>query len=169
MRRLLAHWPLAAAIASALMLAAAHAFETFGHMAPCELCLKQRTVYWVALALGLVGYALARTLKRPLVSSLAALVLVPVFLWGAWLAAYHAGVEWHWWPGPRSCTGSDPATTAGISALLKGGAVRRPSCDVAAWRMLGVSMAGYNAVISLALTLLSLRATGSRRRGLDPA
>ncbi len=169
MRPVLIHWPLFAAIASALMLAAAHAFETFGHYPPCELCLKQRTVYWVALAVGLVGYAAVRLVKRPLVPSLAALVLVPIFLWGAWLAAYHAGVEWHWWPGPRACTGTAPATTSGIADLLKGGGVRRPACDVAAWRMLGISMAGYNTLISLALSLVSLRAVGARRRSLELA
>ncbi len=169
MRLLFRNWPLAAAIASVLMLAAAHAFQTFGHMAPCELCLKQRMVYWVALVVGLIGFVVSKTVKRPLASSLAALVLVPVFLWGAWLAAYHAGVEWHFWPGPRSCTGADPASGAGIAQILSGARIVRPSCDVAAWRLLGVSMAGYNAVISLALALLSLKAMASRRRGLDAA
>src|SRR5215469_13662187 len=55
---LLDHWPLAAACASAAMLAAAHAFETFGHLAPCHLCFYQRDVYWWALAVGVVGFAL---------------------------------------------------------------------------------------------------------------
>ena len=57
-------WPLIAALASLAMLAAAHAFETFGHLAPCDLCLKQRTVYWVAAALGLVGYGLGKDDER---------------------------------------------------------------------------------------------------------
>ena len=161
-------WPLLAALASAMMLGAAHAFQTFGHLFPCELCLKQREVYWVALAVGLIGFGLGRALKRPLIVTLSSLVLALVFLFGAGLAAYHAGVEWKWWPGPRACTGQAKASLAAVAALMNGARVAGPSCDVAAWRMLGVSMAGWNALISLALALVSFKAIGSRRRGLDP-
>ena len=162
-------WPLLAAIASALMLAAAHAFEAFGHLPPCELCLKQREVYWVALAVGLAGFALGRGLKRPLLLNLASLLLALIFLFGAGLAAYHAGVEWKWWPGPQACTGQGRATAAGIAALMNGARIAGPSCDVAAWRMAGLSMAGWNALISLVLMLISFQAIGrTRRRGLDP-
>ena len=133
-------WPLLAAVASALMLAGAHAFETFGHLPPCELCLKQRDVYWLALALGLAGFALGRGLKRPLILNLASLALGLVFLFGAGLAAYHAGVEWKWWPGPQACTGQARASIAAVTALMNGGRIRGPSCDVAAWRMAGLSM-----------------------------
>jgi disulfide bond formation protein DsbB len=96
----LAEWPVAALIASVAMLAAAHAFETFGKLAPCHLCLKQREVYWAAAGLGLVAVALSRTawadkVRRPL-----NLILALVFLFGAGLAVYHAGAEWKWWPGP---------------------------------------------------------------------
>ena len=162
-------WPLLAAIASALMLAVAHGFQTFGHLAPCELCLKQREVYWVALAVGLVGFALGRGLKRPLLINLSSLLLGLIFLYGAGLAGYHAGVEWKWWPGPQACTGQGRATVAAVTALLNGARITGPSCDVAAWRMLGISMAGWNAVVSLGLAVASIGAMGARRRGLDPA
>ena len=162
-------WPLLAAIASALMLAVAHGFQTFGHLAPCELCLKQREVYWVALAVGLVGFALGRGLKRPLLINLSSLLLGLIFLYGAGLAGYHAGVEWKWWPGPRACTGQGRATVAAVTALLNGARITGPSCDVAAWRMLGLSMAGWNALVSLGLAVVSVGAMGARRRGLDPA
>ena len=162
-------WPLLAAIASALMLAVAHGFQTFGHLAPCELCLKQREVYWVALAVGLVGFALGRGLKRPLLINLSSLLLGLIFLFGAGLAGYHAGVEWKWWPGPQACTGQGRATVAAVTALLNGARITGPSCDVAAWRMLGISMAGWNAVVSLGLAVASIGAMGARRRGLDPA
>ncbi len=162
-------WPLLAAIASALMLAVAHGFQTFGHLAPCELCLKQREVYWVALSVGLIGFALGRGLKRPLAINLTSLVLGLIFLFGAGLAAYHAGVEWKWWPGPQACTGQGRATVAAVTALLNGARITGPSCDVAAWRMLGLSMAGWNALASLGLALVSFAAMGARRRGLDPS
>jgi disulfide bond formation protein DsbB len=159
-------WPLLAAIVSAAMLATAHAFETFGHLAPCELCLKQREVYWVALAVGLVGFAAGRRLKTPLSISLPNLVLALVFLFGAGLAAYHAGVEWKWWPGPTSCTGSAAVSADAMAGLLSGAKVPLPACDQAAWRLLGVSMAGWNALVSLGLAAISFRALTGRRRGL---
>ena len=64
LRPFLARWPLVAALVSAAMLAIAHAFERFGGLAPCTLCLRQREVYWVALAVGLVGFALASAIHR---------------------------------------------------------------------------------------------------------
>ena len=155
----LADWPVAALIASMAMLAAAHAFETFGKLAPCTLCLKQREVYWAAAGLSLLAVALARTawserVRRPL-----NLLLALVFLYGAGLAAYHAGAEWKWWPGPTTCA-SGAAAAAGVSAdamagLMNGAKVNVPHCDVAAWVFAGLSMAGWNALISLGLAGLS--------------
>ena len=153
---LLKAWPLVGALASIAMLAIAHAFETFGHLVPCELCLKQREVYWVALAVGLVGFALGRALKRPLLINLSSLLLGLIFLYGAGLAGYHAGVEWKWWPGPQSCTSTGAGVdTAALADLLKGAQVKGPNCDKAAWRFVGISMAGWNALISLKLAILS--------------
>ena len=169
LRSLSPFWPLLAAVASAVMLGAAHAFESFGHLPPCELCLHQREVYWVALAVGLAGFGLGRALKNPLLVNLASLLLGVIFLFGAVLAAYHAGVEWKWWPGPQSCTGGGAVSADALAGLLKGDRIARPSCDQAAWRMLGVSMAGWNALVSLALAGISFKAMGARRRGLDPA
>ena len=122
-------WPLLAAVISLLALAGAHAAETFGHLAPCELCLKQRTVYWAAAAVGLAGYALGRGLKRPVLLSAASLLLGLIFLFGTGLAAYHAGVEWKFWPGPTSCTGSACSARCGMRTRwsCSGGCSRSPS------------------------------------------
>jgi disulfide bond formation protein DsbB len=149
-----AAWPAFAAAASALMLATAHAFETFGGYAPCNLCLRQREVYWAALAVAVVGMALA-ALKRPLLREALALSLGAIFLAGAVVAGFHAGVEWKWWPGPTTCTGIGGRVAASaLTDLLSGAKVHPPACDQAAWRLLGVSMAGYNAVISTGLAVL---------------
>lgn len=136
------------------MLGIAHAFETFGRLAPCELCLKERQVYWVATAVAAAGggLSLASSKARPWVC--AALGLI--FLGGAGLAAYHAGVEWKFWTGPASCSGGHvDITTADLTRLLRGGPIGAPACDKPAWVFLGVSMAGWNALISLALSGLS--------------
>jgi disulfide bond formation protein DsbB len=159
--RLATAWPILAAAGSLAMLATAHAFERFGGYAPCGLCLKQREVYWAALTVALVGYALVRA--RRLTPEVLALLLAAVFAAGAVVAAYHAGVEWKWWPGPTSCTGGAGLAVSGdLSDLLAGKRVRPPACDEAAWRMLGLSMAGYNALISLGLAVLGFTAAFAR-------
>ena len=149
-------WPLAAACASAAMLAAAHAFERFGGLSPCTLCYYQRDVYWWALGAGMIGFALMY-LRQPWLSRAADGVLALVFLVGAGIAAYHAGAEWKWWPGPTTCAGgAGTLTAAGMDAFLNGAKFAPPRCDEAAWRMLGLSMAGWNVLISLGLVGLSL-------------
>ena len=152
---LLDHWALAAACASAAMLAVAHAFETFGGMAPCHLCLYQRDVYWIALSVGIAGFALGY-MRLGWAGRMAGYLLALIFLVGAGVAAYHAGVEWKWWPGPTTCTGGGGAVSVGqLAAFMNGAKALPPQCDVAAWRMLGLSMAGYNTIVSLGLAVLS--------------
>ncbi len=160
---LLDHWPLAAACASAAMLAGAHAFETFGHLAPCHLCFYQRDVYWTALSVGVAGFVLGY-MRLLWIRRTADALLTLIFLVGTGVAAYHAGVEWKWWPGPASCTGGGSVNAGQLAAFLNGAKVSVPQCDQAAWRMFGISMAGYNAVISLGLTVLSAFAV---RKGRD--
>jgi disulfide bond formation protein DsbB len=94
-----------------------------------------------------------------------------IFLGEAALAAYHAGVEWRWWPGPASCTGGHGVVKpSDMLALLKGGRVTVVQCDQAAWRLLGLSMAGWNAAVALVLALASLFvAATSGTRGLRKA
>jgi disulfide bond formation protein DsbB len=158
---LLKNWPLCAVIASVAMLAAAHAFETFGGLAPCHLCLKAREVYWVALGVGAFGLALQRIAWASRTRITVLVLLTIVFAVGAGLGAFHAGVEWKWWPGPTTCTGgAGTAITADDMAAMLGGAlVKAPACDKAAWVFLGLSMAGWNCLISLGLAKLSALAT----------
>jgi disulfide bond formation protein DsbB len=148
-------WPALAALASVFMLATAHGFETFGGYPPCELCLKQREVYWLILWSG-VGLT-AATRLRPYMLRAACVLLAVLFLAECALAAYHAGVEWKWWPGPTSCTGAGArmVTAADMSSLLSGKPQHIIQCDVAAWRIIGLSMAGWNALAALTLTLIS--------------
>ena len=148
-----------AILASLAMLAAAHAFEEIGKMAPCALCLRQRDVYWAAMGMAVVG--LIWWQRRPANRYLVALnvMLGLVFLTGAIVASYHAGVEWKFWAGPAGCSGGGDIDISAIdlSKSLQG-PIATVSCSDAPWRMFGISMAGYNAAASLVFAVLSFLA-----------
>src|SRR4051812_46870062 len=91
---LLTRWRLAAALIAAAMLAIAHAFETFGGLAPCILCLKQREAYWWILGIAIGFMVLVRLPGGPRWREATCWVLAIGFLVGAGIAAYHAGAEW---------------------------------------------------------------------------
>lgn len=150
------YWPIWALVLSAAMLAGAHAFEIFGRYLPCPLCLRQREVYWTAIAVAIGGLALARFWQADRARITANLMLCLVFFVGAVVASFHAGVEWNLWPGPADCSngvgGPLPSSMGEIDFDRKFSTV---SCSDAAWRLFGISMAGYNAVISLALAIIS--------------
>lgn len=145
---------IAALAVSASLLAGAHFFEHVLKLAPCLLCLEQREVHWTALAVGIVAglWLFIRPSSR--CTAIGLLALAGIFAYSAWLGGFHAGVEWGFWPGPDECAGSVASTDVSGDDLL--GALSAPGpeappCTVAAWRFLGISMAGYNALISLGL------------------
>ena len=156
--RLLKLWPIAAAVISAAMLAIAHGFQTFGHLAPCHLCLQQREVYWVALGVGAVAAPAILLRVRWPAARIDSLILATVFAVGVYIAGFHAGAEWKWWPAPATCSSTGAVTAASLQALLSGAAAKAPACDQAPWRLLGLSMAGWNCLVSVALVGLSLTA-----------
>lgn len=164
LRFVLRQWPLCAAVVSVAMLAIAHAFEQFGGLDPCVLCLRQREVYWTALAIGIAGFVLQRVPGRPWLVRLSCVALAITFAVGVGVAAYHAGVEWKWWPGPQACAAAGGAASVGDNTAVFGGAakVRAPSCDEAVWIFLGLSMAGWNAAVSLVLAGFSVCAAMCR-------
>lgn len=162
---ILARWRLAALTASAAMLAIAHAFQTFGGLAPCTLCLRQREVYWVAAGVALAGYLIVRLPKGERWKAAFNGLLALIFAVGVGVAVYHAGAEWKWWPGPTACASGGPGgvSVGDLQALLDGAKFKPPACDEAPWVFLGLSMAGWNAAISLVLAGLSLMAVRHER------
>jgi len=154
--------------AFALLLAAgailtALGFEHLGGLQPCELCLAQRYAYYAGVPLIFLALV-ALSAAQPRASAVLFALVALAFLANAALGVYHAGVEWHFWPGPEACTGSQQLTTNAGNLLdaLKTTNVTR--CDQAAWRMFGLSFAGWNVIASLIITFLSLRAANDATR-----
>jgi disulfide bond formation protein DsbB len=118
---------------------------------PCPLCLDQRMAYYVAVPLAgllILGGSYGAS-RKVLMLGFAAIALV--MLWNTGLSAYHAGVEWKFWPGPTDCSGpiNSFGSTANLMKSLQN--IRIVRCDEAAWRFLGISLAGYDVLVSLAL------------------
>lgn len=145
---------------SALALAAVWYFQLVVGLAPCPLCLDQRLPYYATIPLGLLAFVAARTGRITLARVLLGVIgLAMVGNMG--LAIFHAGVEWKFWSGPTACTGA-PVMTGNILSALKG--ARVPRCDEAAWRLFGVSMAGWNALIAAGLAVVAFGGATTRRK-----
>jgi len=145
-------------LAAFALIAGALGFEYLGHLPPCEMCMWQRYPHFAAIILGIGGFLLLRVHVFPdsAASGIAVATALLIGISGL-IGVYHAGVEWHWWPGPQSCTGS--AFRASGTLDLNAPVVM---CDRAAWRLFGLSLAGYNAILSLALAAAGLAAASRR-------
>lgn len=148
--------------ASVATIAGALVFEHVLGLPPCDLCLTQRIPFYVAMPLAALVALLPARPRSERIAGYGLGLLAVLFVVSAALAAYHAGVEWHFWPGPSDCTGpiSGPASMNDFLKSLE--TVRVVRCDEAAWRFLGLSLAGWNVLISLAIAgvaALGMRAT----------
>ena len=148
-----------AAFAAAVVLAAALfmiigalVFEHVLGYQPCELCFLQRKPWYALIPLGFVLVIMAAGDNRGLLKAGLALALV-LLLVSAALGVWHAGIEWKWWKGPATCTASGTDFTLALPDLNR----RVVLCDEAPLRILGLSLAGWNAVISLAVALVVAR------------
>ena len=141
------------AVAGALTIAGAWFFELVIKLKPCPMCLEQRWPYYIGVPLALaVAFAAKRAPRMVVAGGLLALALL--MLWGAYMGAFHAGVEWKFWLGPQECSGAPELGPAG-GLLDRLQTINITRCDEAAWRFLGISLAGYNALISLALAAVA--------------
>ncbi len=147
---------LAILVASTAVLGAALASQYWGGLAPCELCLYQRWAYAAAIVLSLAGLVALRGLAaRRLLTALC----TAAFTGGGCIAFYHAGVEQGWFAGPGSCSGVglEARTVEDLRRILEAAPVVR--CDEIPWSLFGVSLAGYNFIVSAVLAVLGATAT----------
>ena len=142
---------LLATLGSVALLGGAFAFQYLGGMAPCQLCLWQRWPHAAAILIGLAGLATGRR-ELAWAGAIAALATTGIGI-------FHVGVEQKWWEGLASCTAGsitgistedllDP--TKDVAAVVR--------CDAIAWQMFGISMAGWNAIVSLVLAGIWIKA-----------
>ncbi len=117
-------------------------FEHVLNYQPCALCYEERIPYYILIAISAVALLTDRLIGKILIISLGVLML-----FSSLYGAYHAGVEWGFWAGPASCTGTSNITAEmDLLALVQD--VKIVPCDIANWRMFGLSFAGYNAIVS---------------------
>jgi disulfide bond formation protein DsbB len=114
--------------------------QYIGHLVPCEMCMWQRWPHLVAIILALAAIATRRTAGT---SRLFVLMAAVAILVSGGLGVYHAGVEYHWWQGPARCTGQHFTS---LEDLMKAPPVM---CDVPQWKLWNISLAGWNAIISI--------------------
>ena len=140
---------------SIALLAGAWAFQLIGGLAPCPMCLEQRWAYYTAIPVCLAIIALRTRSAATPIPRTAMVLCGLIILAGGILAGYHAGVEWKWWEGPTDCTGTGnfSSETSLLPDLSKPALV---PCDQAAWRLFGISLAGYNFLFALALVSVCL-------------
>ncbi|MCP4326998.1 MAG: disulfide bond formation protein B [Alphaproteobacteria bacterium] len=145
---------------SILILAGAFAFQYIGDLAPCVLCIYQRYPYGVAIVLGVLAIVLWRTRAARWLLALAGVALII----DAGIAGFHVGVEQQWWAGTAECGGN---LGGGLSLeQLKSQILAAPvvRCDEVAWSLFGISMAGYNMLLALALAATALRSAFGKSR-----
>lgn len=149
----------AALIGPAVILSAALFSQHVGGLNPCKMCIWQRWPH--AIAIGLAALALLAGARVPRAASLLLTLGAGALLIGAGIGVFHAGVEQGWWEGPTTCSGGDVgalSTEQLLNSIMNAPLVR---CDEIAWSFLGLSMAAWNAVASVALaglTVLAARA-----------
>jgi disulfide bond formation protein DsbB len=150
---------LLAGTVSAALLLGALAFQYLGGLAPCEMCIWQRWPHGAAILFGLLGGGLGaiRAVPAGLVRPLAVLAIIALAISGA-IGIFHAGVEWKLWAGPAECTGFGYVPGRDDFKPLQ--IVR---CDEAQWRLFGISLAGYNAIISLGIAAFAWSLLGRKK------
>ncbi len=145
----------AALIGPAVILGSALLSQYVGGLNPCQMCIWQRWPHAIAIGLALIALMIGRR-AGPVY-----LVVVLILLVGAGIGAFHAGVEQGWWEGPATCSGGDIGSLSTqdlINQIMNAPIVR---CDDIPWSFLGLSMAAWNAIVSVILAVVAWKAYAS--------
>ncbi len=150
--------PWLAILLSASLWIGALGFQHIGGMQPCQMCYWQRHAHKVVLVIALLAILTCQLSKSGKWDRTFVILIGLAFVVSFGLAFWHTGVEYKWWAGPKTCSATSTITEitpADISKIFEPG-VKLPSCSDAPWHLMGVSMAGYNALISACAAIISL-------------
>ena len=145
-------------VASTIIIATALAFEHIGGYVPCDLCLLQRKPYYIGAPIAMIlGFFILIGNIPPKIVKQLLFAFGILFVISFCLGMYHSGVEWNFWAGPSGCSGTGVDSSQDALNNLLGAleTTRVVPCDEANWRFLGLSFAGYNALISIILAAYS--------------
>ncbi len=143
-------------------IAGAWTFQALGFQ-PCELCLQQRYPYYAGIPAAAIAFAVAKSGSHRALTRALFWLLALIFAVSVVQAGYHSGVEAHLWAGPTACTGSYAGGAGGASLLDQLKTVKVVSCDVVQLRVLGLSLANWNVLVSAALSAFAARAALTAR------
>lgn len=161
-RRRLMMFAAAAFLIAATAIVTAWGFQLIGGYMPCPLCLEQRVPYYVGIPIVLLTVWLA-SVGRVRGARILLFAFALVMAYGAYLGIYQAGAEWGFWQGPTDCATADTSVRDAGSLLKTLGDTHIVSCTEPALRVLGLSFAGWNAVVSLLLVAIGLLGALGRR------
>lgn len=142
-------------------IAGAWGSQIFGGLVPCELCLEQRLAYYWGLPVLALILIFWNRLPRTVWFVAMAIALL-IFVWSTYMGGHHAGVEYGFWPGPTACSGI--GVEVSFEDLSNINATRVVPCDAIQFELFGISLAGFNAIISAAIVLMLGAAMWIRRK-----
>jgi disulfide bond formation protein DsbB len=142
---------LLALLGSGALLGGAYWFQYVVGLAPCDMCYWQRYPHMVAIAAGLGALA---TFHWPRIALVLVMTAITALIATSAIGVFHVGVEYHWWQGPQACSGTIPSGLPPEELKKYLFAARMVRCDQTAWSMWGLSMAGWNALLSAVLALV---------------
>jgi disulfide bond formation protein DsbB len=143
------------AVVGALTICGFYFFQYVMHLPPCPLCLEQRQPYYFVVPLAALLFIGANHGASSKVMIAGFAMITAFMLWDCGLAVYHAGVEWKWWQGPIDCSGPIDKFGAARDIFKHLDNISLVRCDVVSWRFLGLSLAGWNVLVSLGLAAVA--------------
>jgi disulfide bond formation protein DsbB len=142
------------------LIAGALGSQYVGGLVPCEMCYWQRWPHYAAIVVAALAFVVQGPISRAMLILFAGSLIA---VSGA-IGVFHAGVEYHWWQGITACTSrlTPAASTAEmLDQIMKAPVIR---CDAPQWTLFGVSLAGFNAILSLGGAILIFALVGKRKR-----
>ena len=161
MSRNLAKARLIALVAPAALLGGALASQHIGGLHPCEMCYWQRWPHEAAIAIAILAYGLS---GQPRWSRMLVVLAALAIAISGLIGIFHAGVEYGWWEGLTTCS-RGPSGADGADLLKQIMAAPIIRCDQAQWSFAGISLAGFNAIFSLAAAI-AIWALSLGRKGM---